>query len=548
MESEEDTGSDEDSDVDKSQPSTSTGKSTSSSKNQNRKVNWKKYLWTSADHDVVDRSHINIPHTIPEKVFDSAQYFSSLFGDEIIDMIVEQTNLYSVQCNGTSIDTNAKEIKTFLGMLIKMDVYNFPAYRDYWCQDSRLDDVAGHMGLKRFEKIRRYLHFTDNDVINPEDRYAKIRPLLDSVRNNILKIEPELDYSVDEAMIPYKGTRAGNLRQYIKSKPKKWGFKFFIRAGVSGIVYDFLPYAGSSTFVNVHLQEEEQNLSKSAQFVTVLCKTIPLGLPSAIFFDNFFCSLELIEYLKSKKLESLGTIRSDRLRECKLKSEKILKKEGRGSYHFQTDRRSGLTIVRWVDNKVVTMASSFMGVQPLSTAKRFDKKQNGKVDVPIPAVVKNYNKHMGGVDLGDMLISLYRTPFKAKRYYLRIFAYILDLCICNAWLLARRDANLLNEQFKKPLKKFRQEIATTLLLKDRATKRGRPSAENYAPTRKIRRPVALRPQEDVRFDEKGHWPIHSDKGRCRNCTTGWSRMKCSKCGVILCWTGQRNCFLDFHTK
>jgi len=105
-----------------------------------------------------------------------------------------------------------------------MGVYNFPAYRDYWSQDSRLNDVAEHMGLKRFEKIRRHIHFTDNTVINPEDHYAKIRPLLDAVRNNILKIEPELDYSVDEAMIPYKGQRGGNFTTICKKQTKKVGF------------------------------------------------------------------------------------------------------------------------------------------------------------------------------------------------------------------------------------------------------------------------------------------------------------------------------------
>ena len=280
--------------------------------------------------------------------------------------------------------------------------------------------------------------------------------------------------------------------------------------------------------------------------MTVFCKTIPTGLPSALFFDNFFCSLELTEYLKSKKFETLGTVRSDRLRNCKQKSKKDLKKEGRGSYDAQTDRTFGLTIVRWVDNKVVTLASTFMGVRPLSTSKRYDKKK-AKVDVPTPAVVKNYYKHKGGVDLGDMLISLDRTPFRAKRYYLRIFTLMLDLCICNAWLLARRDANLLQEQFKKPLKKFRREIATSLFLKNRVTKRGHPSHEN-TPISKIRWPVAQRPQEDARFDQAAHWPIYACKGRCRNCTSDWSRMKCIKCKVILCWTAERNCFLDFHTN
>ena len=51
--------------------------------------------------------------------------------------------------------------------------------------------------------------------------------------------------------------------------------------------------------------------------------------------------------------------------------------------------------------------------------------------------LKNYSKHMGGVDLGDMMISLYRTPFKAKRYYLRIFAHMLDL-ICKMFVLIKQ--------------------------------------------------------------------------------------------------------------
>lgn len=52
-------------------------------------------------------------------------------------------------------------------------------------------------------------------------------------------------------MIPYKGTKAGSRRQYIKSKPNKWGFKIFIRAGVNGQVFDFLPYAGENTFNSI---------------------------------------------------------------------------------------------------------------------------------------------------------------------------------------------------------------------------------------------------------------------------------------------------------
>ena len=116
--------------------------------------------------------------------------------------------------------------------------------------------------------------------------------------------------------------------------------------------------------------------------------------------------------------------------------------------------------MHWVDSKVVTLASLFMGIEPIRSLKRYDKKEKCKVDVPTPAIVKHYNRHMGGVDLADMQISLYHTPLRTKRYYLRIFAYMVDLRVCNSWLLAWRDAKLIGQTYKMPLKKLRLQIAT----------------------------------------------------------------------------------------
>ena len=156
---------------------------------------------------------------------------------------------------------------------------------------------------------------------------------------------------------------------------------------------------------------------------------------------------------------------------------------------------------------------------------------------------------MSGVDLSDMIISLYRTPLKSKRWYLALFGQLLDMSIVNAWLLYRKDTRLLGNGKSKPLCVFRSEIAFSLPRAGRQCRRGRPSTEE-APTaaKKIKRAVVPRPTTDVRYDNIDHWPLHADKGRCRLCPKGWSRMKCSKCQVMLCWTNERNCFFDFHKK
>ena len=60
--------------------------------------------------------------------------------------------------------------------------------------------------LKRFEKLRRFLHFVDNMTHDPaaKDKLFKISPILQKVREQCLKIPPEEYHSVDEQIIPAK--------------------------------------------------------------------------------------------------------------------------------------------------------------------------------------------------------------------------------------------------------------------------------------------------------------------------------------------------------
>jgi len=81
------------------------------------------------------------------------------------------------------------------------------------------------MSRKEFEDHGRYIHFNENVRLvtsrkDPEyDPLYKIRPLLDSLRNQCLLVSPEQRQSVDEQIIPFKGKN--RLRQYLPKKPKR---------------------------------------------------------------------------------------------------------------------------------------------------------------------------------------------------------------------------------------------------------------------------------------------------------------------------------------
>ena len=155
---------------------------------------------------------------------------------------MEQTNLYSIQKNGKSINTNKDEIEKFLGMHMMMSILLLPAYHMYRAKETRYAPIADAKSRNRYKQLRHFLHANDNtnkdDVANKNNKLFKVQPILDGVRKNCLLIEPEEKHSIDEQIIPAK-TKFSGIRQYNANKPVKWSFKNFVRAGASGIMYDF---------------------------------------------------------------------------------------------------------------------------------------------------------------------------------------------------------------------------------------------------------------------------------------------------------------------
>ena len=141
-----------------------------------------------------------------------------------------ETNRYARECllskhdgNGPvpTWETNAAEIKAFLGFSILMGVNNLPDTYDYWSLQESFNyfPIASRIPRKRYLEIRRYLHFVDNSSLiqrgQPEyDRLGKIRPVIDAAFLRSYKLHCE--NSIDEAMIKFKGRLA--IKQYVPLK------------------------------------------------------------------------------------------------------------------------------------------------------------------------------------------------------------------------------------------------------------------------------------------------------------------------------------------
>jgi len=89
-------------------------------------------------------------------VFDSEehsplQYFKRYFDTDIIEIIVDQTNLSSAQQTTLSVNTNVNEIEQFCGALLYMGIVSMPSYTDFWAQTTNCEKVTSIFRPKRFQ-------------------------------------------------------------------------------------------------------------------------------------------------------------------------------------------------------------------------------------------------------------------------------------------------------------------------------------------------------------------------------------------------------------
>ena len=242
-----------------------------------------------------------------------------------------------------------------------------------------------------------------------------------------------------------------------------------------------------------------------------LVKHLPQNAFFTVCFDNWLTTLPLILKLKTLGIISVGNIRSNRIQNCPFDTEKDMKKSGRGSSSYRVDANSGLMVMKWLDNKPVSCLHQIMETAEISSkVKRWDGRSKSHVLVDCPDIVKKYNSAMGGVDLADMLISLYRTSYKTRRWYLRVVAHLLDVCKVNAWLLYRRHADQLQIPSRRQIKlaEFSSKIGHALIQRGKPVDRqvGRPVkrvSDERIETRG-KQPKTPAPQDDIRFDEVGH--------------------------------------------
>lgn len=428
-----------------------------------------------------------------------------------------------------------EKFKAFLAVLLVSGYAELPRQGMYW---ERREDghnllVSAMMTENEFEECKKYLHFNDNSYIDETDRFAKVRPLLDSInRQCLLNYQPTQNVSIDRSIVPYFGRHG--MKQYIHGKPVKFGYKLWVMATPLGYCIQFHPYAGKDTTLQGYA---DIGLGLGASVVAHLVNGLPEVLDSNyhIVMDNFFTSPELLRYLKSKGIAATGTVKVSRMENAPLKDISEISNEERGSSDVVTDVCCNITAVRWKDNKVVNAMSTFTGKEPIQEVKRFCQKQKKHIGIEQPNIISVYNKSVGGVDRMNHNIATYMINLRSKKWWWPLFRFVVDVAVNNAFQLYRlRNADL-REQ-KLDALGFRREIVDAYF---RLFRKGVPNTTLYPGNR-----ILHYPAQNLRYDNLNHWIVKGGQRRCAlpGCR-GTSKYSCEKCNVGL----HPDCFKIYHS-
>ena len=188
------------------------------------------------------------------------QFFRLLFSDEILNLLVEESNNYyrnvliaqfgedfkkvilSKESTGSypylyvTKGINREDILAYLGIRIYMGIHKLPSTHQYWKRGLHQTNINKIMSSTYFFLLGTALHFPEKekkdddtssiDDIRVDPRH-KINLYLEKLALNFQRFyDLGSNITIDESLLQFKGRNS--MKFYIPMKPHKYGFKIHL--------------------------------------------------------------------------------------------------------------------------------------------------------------------------------------------------------------------------------------------------------------------------------------------------------------------------------
>ena len=290
-------------------------------------------------------------------------------------------------------DTNETELKAYVALIIAMGLCSKPTvasyWSNYWLTKTQFADV---MPRNRFELLSTFLHFNNNEKQSERgspgyNPLFKIQPILDIVDPLYESVyTPGKCLSIDESIVKFKGQVF--FRQYLPSKPKRWGLKEFVLCeSKTGYHLKHLIYTGRTTF------QRDEGVPFTTQLVSSLLQGYQ-NLGHTVFLDNFYSSPDLFLLLKEKfGVGACGTVRTNRKNMPQVLQPSVLKLKKGDDPVFA--RCNDVVACAWHDTKRVHLLSTVHTNLTTDKQIRCRSETSGYRTVEKPVLAEIYNQNVG---------------------------------------------------------------------------------------------------------------------------------------------------------
>lgn len=468
--------------------------------------------------------------------------FQQFFGEDIVQYIAEQSNIYFEFLSSQGIhptasrlhrfnNTNYKEMYCFFAINLLMAQVKKHSINAYWTKNCKVATPIFHqiMSRDRFLLLLRTLHFVDNTEKAPEDdKLWKIRKIVDHLKKQMKEtFYPFQNLCIDESLVLFKGRIF--FKQYIPSKRHRFGIKFFVLCDCeTGYILDFIIYTGKYTNLDAIDDELLKKVGTSGNVVLSLMKPY-LGNGHSLFIDNWYVSPNLYTHLHEQKTNACGTVKKNRKGMPTL--ENVLE---RGETQYKSTTK--LLALKWKDKREVFMLTTMHDSEVTGTGK-IDKQTGNETKKPL--CILDYNANMGAVDRSDMMLSSTECVRRTVKWYKKVFFHLLDISLLNAHAL-----HLTVTGKKISLEAFQLKVVDQILEKYHTPidvyRTGRRSCEEDNPLRLIARHFPSQvPPTDKKKEAQKRCVVCAKSGHRKD-----TRYMCSDCNAPLCII---NCFERYHT-
>ncbi|MBN3292163.1 PGBD4 protein, partial [Polypterus senegalus] len=385
-------------------------------------------VWSSSEPPPMKYTAYNRCQTKEGPCGNAAQVESAMeallcfIDNDMLRMMIENTNKYAqyyLQSKGkdsnswTPIDDT--EMMAVIGVLYLLAVYRAKneSVRSLWSSGvSGRPVFRAAFSINRFEQIMAFLRFDDWETcltMKATDKFAPFQSFWSAFIENCKKNYVVGDYvTIGEQLIPFRGRCS--FRQFMPSKPDKYGLKLFLMCDVAtSYTFNGMPYVG---------HEGTRRCTGLAEFVVNKLVEPIHNSGINVTIDKWFTSARLAGDLLSKHLTLLGTVRRNK---TEVPREFLPSKtRGLGSSLFGFCRK--MTMVSYVPkkNKADILLSS------LHQKKEIDQGSRK------PIIILDYNKTKDAVDRVNSLCQCYSVQKRTKRWPLVYFFNCLNLAGINA--------------------------------------------------------------------------------------------------------------------